>query len=282
MGHGTDKHLEHAEHVQHQAHDPFDRRVAMSMAIIAAALAGLTLLSHRGHTRVLQLTTQANIHKTEANTLHTKESDAWAFYQAKNIRSHEFQAYALMAKMLGKGDDPDMKEARNYWIAQLEKYEGAGYWKSFQQYIKDPEHAKRPRGKDGELEQLRKNAEALKASALEKSKLAVAKERESHEVHKSVNFIDYGHLAIEMALVICSVAVLTKQRSFWYTGMLIAVIGLGIASVGAVPYVQGEIKEAQEHASHDDDHNHDGDHKKDGGHKPESEPKKEGKTDTHH
>ena len=32
----------------------------MSMAIIAAALAGVTLLSHRGHTRTLQLTTQAN------------------------------------------------------------------------------------------------------------------------------------------------------------------------------------------------------------------------------
>ena len=50
MSHGTEHHLEHAEHAQHQAHDPFDRRVAVSMAIMAAVLAGVTLASHRGHT----------------------------------------------------------------------------------------------------------------------------------------------------------------------------------------------------------------------------------------
>jgi hypothetical protein len=167
----------------------------------------------------------------------------------------------------------------------VEKYEGSGYWKSFQEYLKDPEHAKRPRGKDGELEQLKKNAETLKATAQGKTKLALEKEHESHEVHKSVNFIDYGHLAIEMALVICSVAVLTKQRSFWYTGMLVAAIGLGIASIGAVPYLQGEIKDAQEQVDHGHgDHkagDHKDDHKKggdkhDGGTKKSGDPHKEG------
>jgi hypothetical protein len=35
-------HLEHAEHAQHAAHDPFDRRVTMTIAIIAAMLACVT------------------------------------------------------------------------------------------------------------------------------------------------------------------------------------------------------------------------------------------------
>ena len=38
MGHRTDQHLEHAEHTQHHAQDPFDRKVAMSMAVIAMRL----------------------------------------------------------------------------------------------------------------------------------------------------------------------------------------------------------------------------------------------------
>ena len=47
MSHGMEEHLEHAEHAQHAAHNPFDRRVAMSMAIVAAVLACVAMLSHR-------------------------------------------------------------------------------------------------------------------------------------------------------------------------------------------------------------------------------------------
>ena len=41
--------MEHAEHAVHAAHDPFDRRVSMTIAIVAAALACITMLSHRAH-----------------------------------------------------------------------------------------------------------------------------------------------------------------------------------------------------------------------------------------
>src|SRR5947209_15239698 len=117
MGHGTDKHLEHAEHAQHAAHDPFDRRVAMSMAIVAAALAGVTLLSHRGHTETLRLATEANI-------LHTKMSDQYNFYQAKNIRSYEFQSFLMMTKFMSKDKDVDaatLAKIQKFWIQQVNK-----------------------------------------------------------------------------------------------------------------------------------------------------------------
>ena len=107
MGHTTDKRLEHAEHTQHHAHDPFDRRVALTMAIIAAILAGVTLLSHRGHTETLRLSTQSNIH-------HTQATDQWNLYQAKNIRSYEFQAF-VMSDMLRSANDP----GRTHLIAQV-------------------------------------------------------------------------------------------------------------------------------------------------------------------
>ena len=50
----THEHLEHAEHAEHAAHNPYDRRVALTIAVVAAALAGVTLLSHRSHTETLQ------------------------------------------------------------------------------------------------------------------------------------------------------------------------------------------------------------------------------------
>ena len=58
---GAHEHMEHAEHAGH-AHDPFDKRVAVSIAIVAAVLAGVSMLGHRKHNEVLQLTTEANIH----------------------------------------------------------------------------------------------------------------------------------------------------------------------------------------------------------------------------
>src|SRR5438128_6368432 len=86
MSEKIEHHLENAEHAQHHAHDPFDRRVAMTMSIVAAVLAGVTLVSHRGHTETLRLA-------TEADTNHTKASDQWNLYQAKNIRAHEYEAF---------------------------------------------------------------------------------------------------------------------------------------------------------------------------------------------
>src|SRR5690242_13805781 len=92
MGHTTPEHLEHAEHAQHHAHDPFARGVAVSMAIIAALLAVVTLLSHRGHTETVRLQAEANSIQTEgahletmSNVKHTEWADHYAWYQAKKI-----------------------------------------------------------------------------------------------------------------------------------------------------------------------------------------------------
>jgi len=61
---------EHAEH----AHEPFDKRVAATMAIIAAVLAVVSVLGH--------------IATTEELLNQQKASDQWAYYQAKSIRRY--------------------------------------------------------------------------------------------------------------------------------------------------------------------------------------------------
>jgi len=63
------------EHAEHGAHDPSMAPVSFTMAILAVALAIVSLLGHRAHTEEMLLQTQV--------------SDKWAYYQAKNIRMHE-------------------------------------------------------------------------------------------------------------------------------------------------------------------------------------------------
>src|ERR1700721_987621 len=62
---------EQLEHVK----EPFERNVAVTMAIIAAALALVTVLGH--------------IFANEELLAQQKASDQWAYYQAKSIRRYE-------------------------------------------------------------------------------------------------------------------------------------------------------------------------------------------------
>src|SRR5580693_2126878 len=62
---------EQSEH----AKDPFDKRVAATMAILAAFLAVVSVLGH--------------IMTTEELLLQQKASDQWSYYQAKSIRRYQ-------------------------------------------------------------------------------------------------------------------------------------------------------------------------------------------------
>lgn len=94
----THEHLEHAEHAEHHAASPFDRRVAVSVAVVAAILAGISMLGHRKHNEVLQLQGDANRLTTEASILHTQATDKWGEYQAVNIRDHGYEFTGKLLK----------------------------------------------------------------------------------------------------------------------------------------------------------------------------------------
>jgi hypothetical protein len=73
---------EHAEH----AKDPFDRRVAGTMAVLAAVMAIVSVMGHI-------LTTEELLNQQKA-------SDQWSYYQAKSIRRYESEvARDLFAAM---------------------------------------------------------------------------------------------------------------------------------------------------------------------------------------
>ena len=85
---------EHAEHAQ----NPFDKRVAATMAIIAAALAVVSVLGH--------------IATTEELLNQQKASDQWSYYQAKSIRRYVSEvAHDTFAAM--KNDKQSEQYAKN-------------------------------------------------------------------------------------------------------------------------------------------------------------------------
>jgi len=85
---------EHAEH----AREPFDKKVAVTMAIIAALLAIVSVAAH--------------IYSTEELLAQQKASDQWAYYQAKDIRRYDSEIAADFLKALKS--DSAAEELKHY------------------------------------------------------------------------------------------------------------------------------------------------------------------------
>src|SRR5229473_3364865 len=73
--------------VSKEAGGPGERLIGITMAITAAFLAMVTLMGHRLH--------------TEEVVMQTKSADGWAYYQAKNNRSHMYANDAKLAELTG-------------------------------------------------------------------------------------------------------------------------------------------------------------------------------------
>ncbi len=68
-----------------KAKETGQRAIGLTMAILAVLLAVSTLLGHRAH--------------TEEVLLETRATDQWNYFQAKNIRSHVYDADAELANL---------------------------------------------------------------------------------------------------------------------------------------------------------------------------------------
>ena len=206
----TTENLEQIEQHHHAAHaGGFDRKVAVTMAIIAALLASVTMLGHRAHNHTLQLLGEATRLQAQANILHTQATDQWGYYQAKNVRSHEYAAMAAMLKSLSEQSvDKARRDAlTSDWLAKVQQYES----KDLREIETKANHLTH----EGEL----KEHEAEERVA-----------QSDHEHHRG-NWFDLAELAVEIGLVLCSLAVLSKRSLFWFAGMSAGAIGIVIALI---------------------------------------------------
>ncbi|HTU89087.1 MAG TPA: DUF4337 domain-containing protein [Gemmataceae bacterium] len=200
MPHGPEHHLEEAEHAQHSAHNPFDRRVTLSMAIVAALLACVTMLSHRAHNITLQ-------NQIKANDSITERANRFAWYQFKKDRQLTAEGFARHLEVTIKNTrDP---QAQSDAQAAIEKWRGdAAKWQD-------------------DLTELKKQGDKL-------TKAIKDYNEEAHKHHHRADFFDYGELALELSLILCSITLLTKNRNYWYAGLTAAILGCGVAVSGFV------------------------------------------------
>lgn len=92
---------EHAEH----AKEPFDKKVAVTMAIIAALLAIVSVVGH--------------ILSTEELLAQQKASDQWAYSQAKDIRRYDSEIARDMMKAL---KSPEADSVADHYNTNADKY----------------------------------------------------------------------------------------------------------------------------------------------------------------
>ena len=130
---------------------------------------------------------------TEELLLQTQATDQWAYYQAKNGRYHGMQNTAdVIATMI-----PQEKEKAE---AKLKKY-------------------------DSEIERYDSDKEDISEKAKEL-------EKERDLLSRRADRYDGGEAFLEIGLVICSITMLTKQKGFWFAGMLLGMGGIVLAATG--------------------------------------------------
>jgi hypothetical protein len=130
---------------------------------------------------------------TEELLLQAQATDQWAYYQAKNIRLHEMQGMVDLLNVVTTQDKEKAELLR-------EKYQ-----KEVQRYSSD------------------------KDSISEKAK---EEENERDLLRAKADRFDAGEGILEIALVICSLTLLTDKKFFWYAAILIGAAGIVIALAG--------------------------------------------------
>jgi Domain of unknown function (DUF4337) len=209
MGHGAEQHMEHAEHAQHAAHNPFDRTVTVTIAVVAAILAGVSLAGHRAHNDTLLFHGEAIKEHSLVGIYRTDAANQYAFYQSKKNRETMYEAFSDFVSMLTlkEGTEEHQKKILGNWKKQADKYK-----------MELPEMLEKAKKKEEQANEHEEKAEkAVKAS---------------HTVHMEADRFDLGELALQFGVVLCSMAILTKGRGFWYSGMLCSAVGLLVALSG--------------------------------------------------
>jgi hypothetical protein len=167
----TENLIDISEHARHRT----ERRIGLTMAIVAAFLATATLLGHRLH--------------TEEVVLQTRAADGWAYYQAKNSRSHMYAADAELARLHGP--------------------QGAALADDWKKKAADEQR---------QAEGIRKDNEHL--------------DEETRTAARHATYFDASEICLEVAIVLCSIALLTGTLTFWYVSFLVTALGVALGASG--------------------------------------------------
>jgi hypothetical protein len=130
---------------------------------------------------------------TEGLRFETQAASRWTQYQAKSIRLHEDHE-ALDIVRLGASMNKELAEELK------------------EKYAKEIEHY------ESDKEDVTQEAKNL--------------EKERDLTVRQADRFDGGEALLEVGLVICSITLLTKRKFFWIGGVLIGIVGMGLAATG--------------------------------------------------
>jgi Skp family chaperone for outer membrane proteins len=130
---------------------------------------------------------------TEELLNQTKATDQWAFYQAKNIRRHADEQFADLLGIIELKDKEEGEKLRESYKKEAERYKE-------------------------EQKEIENEAKKL--------------EDETKSEQRKADRFDLGEILLEAALVVTSMTLLTKLRMFWFTGIVIGLIGILVGVTG--------------------------------------------------
>ncbi|HXP78555.1 MAG TPA: DUF4337 domain-containing protein [Verrucomicrobiae bacterium] len=167
------------ENAEHGRENPSLAPISVTMAILAVCVAVVSLLGHRSHTEELLMQNRA--------------TDQWAYYQAKNIRLHNYDMGLDMLPLIEFKDKEQAGKVQEKYKAQVDRYTK----------------------EQADIEEKAKDFED-----------------ESARAQRKADRFDMGEVFLEIALVISSLALLSRKRIFWFLGMISGVAGLAVAVTG--------------------------------------------------
>jgi len=130
---------------------------------------------------------------TEEVVLQAKSSDQWAYYQAKNIRRHTDELFTDLTSVQATTDGAALAKLRDKYSGEAARY------KDEQKEIEDKAH---------EME----------------SEVSIERRRADR--------FDLGEVFLEIGLVVTSITLLSGRRFFWMFGIILGIIGSGLAATG--------------------------------------------------
>src|SRR5579863_5877435 len=167
------------ENAEHGRENPSLAPISVTMAILAVCVAVVSLMGHRSHTEELLMQNRA--------------TDQWAYFQAKNIRRHNYEMSLDLLSLIEFKDKAQADKIREKYHSEVERYTK----------------------EQAEVEEQAKEFEA-----------------ESARAQRKADRFDLGEVFLEIALVISSLALLSRKRIFWYLGMASGFAGLAVAATG--------------------------------------------------
>ena len=156
-----------------EAKDPFERVIALSIAILAVVLAFVDNTGNNGQADAIVKTNLA--------------SNQWAYYQAKSLKENLAESNAALLAVLAPADAAAAK-------AKLEEL-----------------------GKESVRYDLEKKEIKAKAEGLQK---------EAERGQAIDDQCDVAALFLQIAVVVCSIAILVRWRAIFFAGVAMGLVGV--------------------------------------------------------